>query len=75
MTHTANHTTTKGKIRRALAAAWAFLQSMESTSYDHTLDRVEGLEWEVGRLKEELRQSRAAGAVDIHNPSAGALDR
>ena len=36
MTHTANHSVLEqGKIRRALAAAWAFLQSMESTSFDY----------------------------------------
>jgi hypothetical protein len=37
MTHTANHAVPKpGKIRRALAAVWAFLQTMESTSFDYT---------------------------------------
>ena len=58
MTHTANHSIPEqGKFRRALAAAWAFLQRLESTSFDYTLDRIERLEREVGRLKEELRQS------------------
>ena len=58
MTHTANHSIPEqGKFRRALAAVWAFLQRMESTSFDYTLDRIERLEREVGRLKEELRQS------------------
>ena len=60
MTHTANHSIPEqGKFRRALAAAWAFLQRLESTSFDYTLDRIERLEREVGRLKEELRQSRS----------------
>ncbi len=64
MTHTANHSVLEqGKIRRALAAAWAFLQSMESTSFDYALDRIERLEREVGRLKEEMRQSRDPGAT------------
>ena len=42
MTHTANHAVPEpGKFRRALAAVWAFLQAMESTSFDYTLDRIE----------------------------------
>jgi hypothetical protein len=42
MTHTANHSVPEhGKLGRALAAVWAFLQSMESTSFDYTLDRIE----------------------------------
>ena len=76
MTHTANLTTPKpGKFRRVLAAAWAFLQAMESTSFDYTLDRIERLEGEVARLKEELRQSRDPGAGDAHNASGALPDR
>jgi hypothetical protein len=76
MTHTANLTVPKPeRFRRALAAAWAFLQAMESTSFDYTLDRIERLEREVARLKEELRQSRDPGAGDTHNASAAAPDR
>ncbi|HEY1782657.1 MAG TPA: hypothetical protein VGG79_19880 [Roseiarcus sp.] len=64
MTHTANHAVPEpGRFRRAVAALWAFLQAMESTSFDYTLDRIERLEREVGRLNEELRQNR--------NPEAG----
>ncbi len=75
MTHTANHSVPEqGKLRRALAAGWAFLQSLETTSFDYTLDRIERLEREVGRLKEELRQSRDTGPVDAHNGSAAALE-
>ena len=44
---------------------------MESTSFDYTLDRIERLEQEVGRLQEDLRQSRDPGAVDPQ--SAGSL--
>jgi hypothetical protein len=40
---------------------------MESTSFDYTLDRIESLEREVGRPKEELRQSRAPAASDPSN--------
>ena len=70
MTDTASHSVPgQGKFRRALAAVWAFLQAMESTSFDYTLDRIERLEREVGRLKEEMRQSRDPAAVDAHNAS------
>ena len=63
MAHTANHSVPEqGKFRRALAAVWGFLQSMDYTSFDYTLDRIERLEREVGRLKEEMRQSRDPGA-------------
>lgn len=75
MTDTTSHLVPEqGKFRRALAAVWAFLQAMESTGFDYTLDRIERLEREVGRLKEELRQSRDPLAVDAHNASAGALE-
>jgi hypothetical protein len=76
MTHTANYAAPEpGKFRRALAAAWAFLQAMDSTSFDYTLDRIECLEREVGRLKEELRQSRDPGGGDAHNASVAVPDR
>ncbi len=68
MTDPANHLVPEqGKLRRALAAVFAFLQAMEYTSFDYTLDRIERLEREVGRLKEERRQSRDPGPVDAHN--------
>jgi hypothetical protein len=76
MTHTTNHSVPEqGKVRRALAAVWAFLRSLESTGSDYTFDRIERLEREVGRLKEELAQSRDPGAVDAHNASAAALEQ
>ncbi|WP_054209233.1 RidA family protein [Bosea vaviloviae] len=70
MTHTANFAAPgPGKFRRILAAAWAFLQAMESTNFDYTLDRIERLEGEVARLKEELRQSHdPSPSVSRHNP-------
>jgi hypothetical protein len=75
MTQTANHLVPEqGKLRRALAAAWAILQSLESTSFDYTLDRIERLEREVGRLQEDL-QSRDAGAVDAPKVEAARLNR
>ena len=75
MTDTANHLVPQqAKFRRSLAAVWAFLQSLESTGFDYTLDRIESLEREVGRLKEKLRQSRDTGPVDAHNGSAGGLE-
>ncbi len=76
MAHTANHSTQRqGKFRRILSAVWVFLQAMESTSADYTLDRIERLEREVGRLKEELRQSRDLVAVDAHSAGAAAAPK
>ena len=70
MTDTANHLVpVQGKLRRAFAVVFAWLQAMEYTSFDYTLDRIEHLEREVGQLKEELRQSRDTGAVDTQNVS------
>jgi hypothetical protein len=57
----------QGKLRRALAAVFAWLQAMEYTSFDYALDRIERLEREVGQLKTELRQGRETGPVDAHN--------
>ncbi len=75
MTDTANRLAPEqGKLRRALAVVFAWLQAMEYTSFDYTLDRIERLEREVGQLKEELRQSRDPGAVDAHNDSAAGLE-
>ena len=71
MTDTANHLIPEqGKPRRALAAVFAWLQAMEYTSFDCTLDRIERLEREVGQLKEELRQRRDTGPVDAYKGSA-----
>jgi hypothetical protein len=68
MTDTANHLVPEqGKLRRALAVVFSWLQAMEYTSVDHTLDRIERLERELGQLKEELRRSRDTGPVDTHN--------
>ena len=64
----------QGKLRRALAAVFAWLQAMEYTSFDYTLDRIERLEREVGQLKEELRQSREMGPVGTHSVSASGLE-
>lgn len=76
MTYTANRAVPEqGKFRRALAAVWAFLQAMESTSFDYTLDRIERLEREVGRLKEEVRQGRDPEAADAHNASGAVREQ
>ncbi len=75
MTHTANHSVPEqGILHRALAGMWSFLERLESTSFDYTLDRIEHLEREVGRLQEELRQSRDPSAADAHNDSADTLE-
>jgi hypothetical protein len=64
----------QGKLRRALAAVFAWVEAMDYSSVDYALDRIERLEKEVGQLKEELRQNRAAGAVDAHNGSDAGLE-
>jgi len=40
---------------------------MDSTSFDYTHDRIDALEREVRRLKEELRQSRDPAAGDANH--------
>jgi hypothetical protein len=75
MTHTANHPIpAQGKLRRALAGVWAVLQAMESGPSGYTFDRIEGLEREVRRLREEIRQIRDTGPVAVHNDSAARLE-
>jgi hypothetical protein len=72
MTDTANHLVPEQwKFRRALAAIFVWIEAMDYSSFDYTLER---LEREVGQLKEELRQSRDTGPVDAHNGSAAALE-
>jgi HAMP domain-containing protein len=56
----------QGKFRRALAAVGAWLQALDYTGFDYTLDRIEHLEQELARLKEELRQSREASSSDAY---------
>ena len=65
----------QGKFRRALAAVGAWLQALDYTGFDYTLDRIEGLEQELARLKEELRQSREASSSDGHLGGAVTLPR
>ena len=75
MTDTANHLVpVQAKLRRALAAVFAWIEAMDYTSFDYTLNRIERLERKVGQLKEELRQSRDTGPVDAHNGSAAGLE-
>ncbi len=74
MTDTAHHPAEQGKLRRALAAVFAWIEAMDYTSFDYALDRIERLEREVGQLKEELRESRNSGPVDAHNGSAAGLE-
>src|SRR5229473_5263439 len=64
----------QGKFRRALAAAGAWLQALDYTGFDYTLDRIEGLEQELARQKEELRQSREASSSDGHPGGAVNLE-
>ncbi len=56
MINMANHLITgQGRFRRALAVVFSWLQAMENTGVDYTLDRIERLEREVRELNEELR--------------------
>jgi hypothetical protein len=64
----------QGKFRRALAAVGAWLQALDYTGFDYTLDRTERLERELARLKKELRQSREASSGDAHLGSAVNLE-
>jgi hypothetical protein len=56
----------QGNFRRALTAVGAWLQALDYTGFDYTLDRTERLERELAWLKEELRQSREASSGDAH---------
>ena len=68
MTHTAPPPVLgQGKFRRAFAVVWDFLQALESGSAGYTFDCIERLEREVGRLREEPRQSRDPSTVDPSN--------
>ncbi len=68
MAHAANRLVPEHKkFRRALAAIWDFVQALESSSSDLTLDRIERLEREVGRLKAEVRRGQAPTVVDASN--------
>jgi len=64
----------RGNFRRALAAVGAWLQALDYTGFDYTLDRIEGLEQELARLKEELRQSREASSSDAYPGGAVKLE-
>jgi hypothetical protein len=59
MPDTAIHPIPKqGKFRRALAAVGAWLQGLDYTGFDYTLDRIEGLEQELARLNRSFRLVR-----------------
>ena len=62
-----------GKLRHALSFVRAWLQNMDYSDFDYTMDRIERLEREVGHLKEELRQIRKIAQVVSHNDSAAGL--
>ena len=66
--------TRAGAIRRFFNAWRRWEKLMDYGPYDYTLDRIERLEREVERLKEEMRQSRDPGAVDAHSASPAALE-
>jgi hypothetical protein len=68
MAHAANRPVQEHKkFRRALAAVWDFVQALESSSSDLTLDRIERLEREVERVKVEVRRGEAPTVADANN--------
>jgi len=70
MTPTANHAVPEpGKFRRAVSAIRAFLQAMDSTSFDYTLDRIERLEREVLRLKDQTSLSSCSALATTVAPT------
>ena len=44
----------QGKFRRALGVVYAWVQAMDYTGFDYTLDRIKHLEREVEQLKKKL---------------------
>ena len=75
MTYTANDPIREqGTLRRALAPLFSFLQAMEATPFDYTLDRLERLEREIEQLKDELRQGRKRSFVDVHDDSVARVE-
>ena len=75
MTDTAIHPIPKqGKFRRALSAVGALLQALDYTGFDYALDRMEHLERELARQKEELRQAGKTSSSDVHPGGAVSLE-
>lgn len=75
MRETASHIAPEqGKFRRAFKAVSLFVQSLDHTSFDYTMDRIECLEREVARLAEELQKIRDSGPIDARSGSAAALE-
>jgi len=71
MSHTAGGLRPKkSRLRRAFETLAAWLQALEYSASDHTLDRIERLEREVTRLNEEIRQLRAVPANDARDDLA-----
>lgn len=67
MTDTAIHPVPKqGRLRRTLGTVRTWLQGLDYTGVDYALDHIEFLEQELGRLEEELRQSRETTSIDAH---------
>lgn len=68
MSHTAGGLCPKrSRLRRAFDTFASWLQALEYSASDHTLDRIERLEREVARLNEQIRQLRAVPANDADN--------
>ena len=57
----------RGNFVARLAAVFAWVQAMEYTSFDYTLNRIERLEREVEQLKKEVRQGRTPAGWQLRN--------
>ena len=54
----------RGRFRRALQTFARFIQELDYTAVDYSLDRFEKLERELAELKEEVRQLRTSGTEE-----------
>jgi hypothetical protein len=76
MTYTANKQfPVQGKLRSALAAAAAFLESLDHSSADDMLDRIDRLERAVAKLNEEPQQTSNQNRCDARQVCAQAPQR
>ncbi|MCJ2092063.1 hypothetical protein MKK67_06030 [Methylobacterium sp. J-072] len=57
-----------------MGADQAAVQALDYSGFDYTLDRIEHLELEVGRLRKELRKSRDPETVDLWKSGSVALE-
>ena len=64
----------RGRFRRSLATVTAFLQSLETSSFDYTHNRIDRLERDVEQLKKQMRQNRDPQTIDAHTAKRDAIE-